>query len=80
MDEIKVVARKWGNSFGFVLPKGIVEDKKIREGSVISITIEPMSVMTVGDLMKLAKRKSFRKRKSTQKVLDEIDEEIWSDG
>lgn len=80
MDEIKVVARKWGNSFGFVLPRGIVEDKKIKEGSEICITIEPMSAMTVGDLMKLVKRKSFREGKSTQKVLDEMDEELWSDG
>lgn len=79
MEEIKVRARKWGNSFGFVLPREVVEDKKIREGSEISIIIEPVSAMTVGDLMRLVKRKSFGRRKSTQKVLDEMDEELWFD-
>ena len=76
-----VRARKWGNSFGFVLPRRIVEDKKIKEGSEISITIDPINAMTVGDLMVLAKNnKLSRKLKvSTQEALDKIDKELWSD-
>ena len=32
--EIKTIARKWGNSLAIILPKAIVEEKKIREQGI----------------------------------------------
>ena len=80
MEEIKVMARKWGNSVGFVLPRKVVEDRKIKDGSEIVITIEPVRSMTVGDLMKLSGERGMgRAGKSSQVVFDKIDEELWDE-
>ena len=38
--ELEVVARKWGNSIGFTLPKDVVKAKSIREGKILRIQIQ----------------------------------------
>jgi antitoxin component of MazEF toxin-antitoxin module len=38
--EVKTIARKWGSSIGVILPKNVVEAKKIRESDEVVITIE----------------------------------------
>ena len=38
--EIKTIAKRWGNSIGVILPKEIVEAKRIRENDVIKIEIK----------------------------------------
>lgn len=40
MAELEVVARKWGNSIGFTLPKDVVKAKGIREGKTLRIQIQ----------------------------------------
>jgi len=78
MESIKVIARKWGNSFGFVLPKKVIDEKKIEEGTKISVTIEPFNKMTAGDIMELARKHPLPKKiANLQKELDEIDKELW---
>ena len=37
--EIKTIAKKWGSSIGVILPKEVVDAKKIRENDVIKIEI-----------------------------------------
>lgn len=77
MEQIKTKIRKWGNSFGIVIPKEIINDKGIKENSEVSVTIEPSDRMTVGDLMGLAKKFKLKRKGNTQKILDEIDKELW---
>lgn len=80
MEKIKTKVRKWGNSFGIVIPAGVVNKEGIRENSEVSVTIEPEDKMTVGDLMKLSRKLGLSeklKNINTQKVLDEIDKELW---
>ena len=78
METIKTKVRKWGNSFGVVIPKNIIKDKGFREGEEISVSIKGKG-LTVGEVMEEAKRMGLRKKLKgidTQKALDEIDREL----
>ena len=37
--EIKIRARKWGNSIGFVIPRDIADAKKIKENEDVELTV-----------------------------------------
>ena len=39
MAEIEIIAKKWGNSIGIVLPREIVEAEKIRENEKLRIIV-----------------------------------------
>ena len=78
METIRTKVRKWGNSFGVVIPKDIIKDKGFREGEEISVSIQGKG-WTVGEVMEEAKRMGLRKKLKgidTQKALDEIDREL----
>lgn len=38
--EIKTIAKKWGSSIGIIIPKEVVETKKIKENDEIIIEIK----------------------------------------
>jgi hypothetical protein len=59
------------------LPRDFINSKKIGEGSEVSVMIEPSNKMTVGDVMELAKKFKLKRKGDTQKILDEIDKELW---
>ncbi len=40
MEEIKTIAKKWGSSIGIIIPKEIVDAKKIKENDKIIIEIK----------------------------------------
>lgn len=42
---MKTAIRKWGNSLGFRLPKGIAEQLELRDGSAIELEIVPGGVL-----------------------------------
>ncbi|MFH1290555.1 MAG: AbrB/MazE/SpoVT family DNA-binding domain-containing protein [Nanoarchaeota archaeon] len=80
MEKTKVRVKKWGNSFGVVLPKALIEKQKLKEGVEIEIIVEPRNVTTVGDLMKLGKKLGLNKKLKnidTQQALDEVDKDFW---
>ena len=64
--ELKVKARRWGNSIAFILPKLIVDEKKIRENDEITVEIKkrPLARETFGIL------KNWKR--STQEIKDEM--------
>ena len=74
MEQIKTKVKKWGNSFGIVIPKEIINREGLKEEKEVFITIQQKRYTTVGDIMGILKRKS---KKSTQKIMDEIDKELW---
>ena len=74
MEQIKTTVKKWGNSFGVVIPKEIINREKLKEDKEVFITIQQKKYTAVGDIMGILKRKSG---KSTQKIMDEIDKELW---
>ncbi len=75
MEFIKTKVRKWGNSLGIVLPVEIVNKEKIKEGSEISLTIEPNDRMNVENLSLLAKKVDLR-NVNIKETLKEIDKEF----
>jgi len=75
MDQIKTKVKKWGNSFGIVIPRELMIKDKIIEGSNVSVTIEPENRTIVKDILDLAKKARLSKI-DVKKVLSEIDEEF----
>ena len=73
MEKTNVQVKKWGNSFGVILPKRIIDEKEIREGMEIEITIQTKNKTKVKDIFGILKGKLKR---PTEEVLREIDEEL----
>lgn len=74
MIEIRTKIRKWGNSFGIIVPQKSVEDSMIKEGDEVEVFVrrkEPSNVIkeTFGKL------KNWKK--PTDQIMKEIDEELW---
>ena len=65
--EVKTIARRWGSSIGIILPKNVVEAKKIRENDELTIEIKKRPL--AGELFGKFPRKSG---KSAQQLKDEM--------
>ncbi len=68
MEELNVVARKWGNSLAIVLPKNVVKSNGIKENEDLIVTITRKA--TARDIFGLLKDW----KKPTQKIKDEMRE------
>lgn len=80
MEKINTRVKKWGNSFGVIIPKNIVDIEQLEEGSEITIIIQSENKTTAGDIFKLAKKINFmRHKRTTKELLDEVDKELWGD-
>ena len=82
MEQINTKVKRWGNSFGVVLPIKIIEKENLKEGAEITITVQPKKKMTVGDLMKISREQGLDKKlknTSTAKALREVDKAFWSE-
>lgn len=73
MEKTSVQVKKWGNSFGVILPKRIVDEKEIKEGMEIEIAIQTKNKTKVKDVFGILKEKLKR---PTDEVLNEIDKEL----
>jgi antitoxin component of MazEF toxin-antitoxin module len=75
--ELKTRIRRMGNSLGVIIPADTVRSRGFREGENVSVIIEGEG-WTVGEIMKEARRQKIgdKFKKSTQKILDEIDREL----
>ena len=73
MIEVEAKVRKWGRSFGVVIPKDKIKDEGIKENETVTLLIgKKTNVLkeTFG---------TFKFKKSTQEMLDEIDREAWDE-
>lgn len=79
MEQIRTKVKKWGNSFGVIIPKEIINRDDLKEDAEVFVTVQSRKYTTVGELMKMAKKfKLTRKsKKTTQEIMDEIDKELW---
>ena len=80
MEQINARIKRWGNSFGIVLPRGVVEKEELDEGSEIIVTVQHKKKMTAGDLMKISRKLGLDKKLKnvdTKKALREVDEAFW---
>ncbi|MEX2016861.1 MAG: AbrB/MazE/SpoVT family DNA-binding domain-containing protein [Candidatus Pacearchaeota archaeon] len=73
MIEIKTKLRKWGNSYGIIVPQKKVEDIKIKEGDEVIILLKKEEEENVLKEM----FGTFKFKKSTDKIMREIDKELW---
>jgi antitoxin component of MazEF toxin-antitoxin module len=68
--EIQGTLRRWGNSFGIVVPVKIVRENRLREGEEITIKVERnKGIKEMFGSLKL--------KKSAQQIKDELRKE-WS--
>lgn len=74
MIEIKTKVRKWGNSFGIVVPGSFLEKEKVREGEEVKVFIKGGRGT---NLSKLFGKHKFRK--STEKLMRETDRELYDE-
>ena len=72
MIEMKAKIRRWGNSFGIVVPLKAVEDEGVRDGDEVKIFMKRAK----GNVL----RETFgtlKSRKTTKKIMKEIDEDLY---
>lgn len=74
MIEIKSRLRRWGNSFGVVVPIRAVEIEKVSEGDEVSVFFRRERRP---NLRKLFGKHKFSK--STDRLMREMDEELYDD-
>ena len=73
MTEVEGIIRKWGNSsFAFVIPKDIVEKEKLKVNQKLRAVILKQE-NTLAKTFGLLKRW----KKPTEKIMKEIDTELW---
>ena len=73
MIEVETKVRKWGRSFGVVIPKEKIKEEGIKENETITLLIgRKTNVLkeTFGTL---------KLKRSTQEILDESDREDWDE-
>jgi len=73
MTEIKARVRKWGNSFGIIIPASIMEKHGISEGEEISALVMPK----INVLKKMFGKMKFKQ--STDEIMREIDRELYNE-
>lgn len=74
MIEIKSKLRRWGNSFGVVIPQKKLEGSKIKEGDEIVIFMKDGEENVLREMFG-----SLKLKKSTDKLLKEIDNELYNE-
>lgn len=71
MPEVESRIRKWGNSFGVIIPNEVIKKEKLKEGQKVGVMILKKS-----DVLK----KTFgmlKLKKSAQKIKDELRAELY---
>lgn len=71
MIEIKTKLRKWGNSFGIVVPKKAIEDSKLKEGEEVTVLMNKEKVTVLREIFGALKGWKI----DTQKFKDELRKE-----
>lgn len=70
---VEAKVRKWGRSFGVVIPKEKIIKEGIKENETVSLLIGKKSNVL---------RETFgtmKFKKSTQEMMDELDKELWGE-
>mgnify|MGYP001562873193 FL=1 len=66
--------RKWGNSFGIVVPVGYLEEENVKEGDEVTILMKKKRGNTLRETFG-----TYKSRESTEKLMKEIDKELTYD-
>lgn len=74
MIEVKTILRKWGNSFGIVIPQKSASNGQIREGDEVIVLLKKDEKENILKEM----FGTLKLNKSTDKILKEMDKELWN--
>lgn len=74
METANVKVKKWGNSFGVILPAEIVRAKNLKEGTELEILINSKNKTKVKDIFGILKGKLKR---DTEDIMKDVDKELW---
>jgi antitoxin component of MazEF toxin-antitoxin module len=74
MIEFKSKLRRWGNSFGIVVPQKIIESEKVKEGDEVVIFLKKEESNPLRESFG-----TFKFKKSTDEIMKEIDQELWKE-
>ncbi len=74
MESANVKVKKWGNSFGIILPREIINNNNIKEGAEIEVFIRSKHKTKVKDIFGILRGKLTR---DTDDLLKEVDKELW---
>lgn len=72
METKDVKIRKWGNSFGVIIPKEIVKNQDIKEGMFVRINIQLKNKTKAGNIFGILKGKLG----DTEKLMREVDRDF----
>ncbi len=75
MEQVDVKVKRWGNSFGIILPVRVVEKENLSEGKEIIVTIQSKEKTKVKDVFGILKKELSKV--DTQKALREVDKAFW---
>jgi len=73
METKDIKIRKWGNSFGIVIPKDMVEKQDIKEGITVRINIQVKDKTKAKDIFGILKGKI---KKDTEVLLNEVNKDF----
>ncbi len=76
MSIVETRLRKWGNSFGVVIPMEIVEREGMKENTSVRIIVVPDSRKILRETFGMGKEKLH---KSGQQIKDELRRELYND-
>ena len=74
MIEIKSKLRRWGNSFGIVVPMNVIEKEKAKEGDEITVVLTKSHDHILKEMFG-----TFKFKKSTAKIMKETDKELYDE-
>jgi predicted DNA-binding antitoxin AbrB/MazE fold protein len=74
MERINTTVKKWGNSYGIILPKEVVKSQDLKEGIRIEVILETKNKNHVKDMFGILKGKL---KKDTEIILKGVDKELW---
>ena len=71
MMEIRAKTKKWGNSIGVLIPKGVIKEENIKPNQEITLMISTKTITKGKDIFGTLKFKE-----STDKLMRQVDKEF----
>jgi len=73
METKDIKVKKWGNSFGIIIPRDIVERQNIKDGVTVRINIQTKNKTKGKDIFGILKK---RIKRNTDDLLNEVDKDF----
>ena len=77
MEQINTKIKRWGHSLAVVLPKRLLAEQSLDEGSEVTIMVRSAAVSTVGEVLTWARRHPVGLPKATDEMIRLVDRELW---